>query len=59
MLADPKLLSGFKGEVSFTEKKPVSRNLIHLAGHLKRRSILLFKKGHQPGEGLFSGLSHG
>ena len=59
MLADLEPPTGFQGDVGFTEKKPVSGNLIHFAGHLKRRGILFFEKGHQAGEGIIPGLSPG
>jgi len=59
MLADPEKLTGFQGDLGFTEKEPISGNLIHVAGHLNRRGILLFQKGHETGEGLVSGLNPG
>jgi hypothetical protein len=59
MLTDPKQPADFQTNIGFTEKKPVSGNLIHLAGHLKRRGVLLFEKVHQSGEGLILGLNPG
>ena len=59
MLADPEQPADFQRGVGFTEKKLVSGNFMHFAGHLKWRSILLFEKGYQPGEGFLSGLSLG